>query len=142
MRILLILVCMMSFLAQSQAQKKPSAVRHTAKTKVVTSGGGIPSGLKFNDSFHDFGTIKQGDVVNHDFEFVNMSKTPFVVSNATATCGCTTPSYPFVPINPGERGTIGIRFDSKNKLGNQTPTVTVTSNRGTFKLVMKGIVAD
>jgi hypothetical protein len=139
MRILFtfLLLCSFSLLAQAQTKSK---TKKTTATK--TSSSGIPSGLKFNDIYYEFGQIKQGEVVNHDFEFINMTKKPLVISNASATCGCTTPSYPFIPVGPGETGTIGITFNSKNKLGNQSPTITVTSNMGTFKLNMKGIVTD
>jgi hypothetical protein len=138
MRILFtfLILCSLSFFAQAQSKAKGT----TKKTS--NSGGGIPAGLKFKDTYYEFGQIKQGEVVTHDFDFINMTKKPLVISNASATCGCTTPSYPFIPVEPGESGTIGITFNSKNKLGNQSPTITVTSNMGTFKLNMKGIVTD
>lgn len=139
MRILFSFLLLCSFSVFAQAQTKSKAKKVTA-TK--TSNNGIPSGLRFKDTYYEFGQIKQGEVVNHEFEFINMTKKPLVISNASATCGCTTPSYPFIPVEPGETGTIGITFNSKNKLGNQSPTITVTSNMGTFKLNMKGIVTD
>ena len=141
MRILFSFLLLCSFSIFAQAQTKSKAKKATA-TKTSTSNSGIPSGLKFKDTYYEFGQIKQGEVVNHEFEFINMTKKPLVISNASATCGCTTPSYPFIPVAPGETGTIGITFNSKNKLGNQSPTITVTSNMGTFKLNMKGIVTD
>jgi hypothetical protein len=141
MRILFTFLLLCSFSLFAQAQTKSKAKKTTAN-KTNISSGGIPAGLKFKDTYYEFGQIKQGEVVNHDFEFINMTKKPLVISNASATCGCTTPSYPFIPVGPGETGTIGITFNSKNKLGNQSPTITVTSNMGTFKLNMKGIVTD
>lgn len=140
MRILFIIYLLSSFTLVSVAQTKAKSTAKKANS--TTDQTKIPAGIKFKDSFFEFGIIKQGEVVTHEFEFINMNKKPFVINSATATCGCTTPSYPFIPIGPGETGTIGIRFDSKSKLGNQTPTVTVSSNLGTFKLLMKGIVTD
>jgi hypothetical protein len=139
MRILFIFFILCSLSLSSEAQTK---AKKAAPKKAVNNGGGIPAGLKFKDTYYEFGQVKQGEVVTHDFDFINMTKKPLVISNATATCGCTTPSYPFIPVEPGESGTIGITFNSKNKLGNQSPTITVTSNMGTFKLNMKGIVTD
>lgn len=140
MRILFILYFLCSFMSASLAQNKTKP--NTKKTNSSATENKIPAGIKFSDTFHEFGIIKQGEVVTHEFEFTNLNKKPFVINSATATCGCTTPSYPFIPIGPGETGTIGITFNSKTKLGNQTPTVTVSSNLGTFKLFMKGIVTD
>jgi hypothetical protein len=139
MRIFLIFSFLCASVAISFAQSKAKVA---SKKINATAEGKVPAGIKFNDTFYEFGTIKQGDVVTHEFEFTNFNKKPFVINSATATCGCTTPSYPFIPIGPGETGTIGITFNSKTKLGNQTPTVTVSSNLGTFKLYMKGIVTD
>ncbi len=138
MRILLIIILLCGFSMQIDAQNK----QKTVAKKTATTGNKVPAGLKFKDTFYEFGQIKQGEVVAHEFEFINMSKKPLVINTATATCGCTTPSYPFIPIEPGESGVIGITFNSKNKLGNQSPTITVTSNMGTFRLNMKGIVTD
>ena len=63
-----------------------------------------------------------------------------VIKKADVTCGCTTPSFPFVPIAPGERGFIGVTYDSTGKLGKQKPTVTLTTNIGTKKISMEGYV--
>jgi hypothetical protein len=137
MRILFIVTLLCAFTFQMEAQTKGKTT-----TKKTSAANKIPAGIRFKDTYYEFGNIKQGDVVTHDFEFINMTKKPLVISNATATCGCTTPSYPFIPVEPGESGVIGIRFNSAHKLGNQSPTITVTSNMGTFKLNMKGVVTD
>ncbi len=51
--------------------------------------------VKFKEVVYDFGKIKQGVPVTHDFEFTNISAKPVVVENATASCGCTIPSWPW-----------------------------------------------
>ncbi len=85
------------------------------------------------DTAHAFGTISEGEVVEHSFQFKNAGKAPLLVTGASASCGCTVPDYPREPIAPGASGTLRVSFNSKGKPGHQEKTVTVTSNtaRGT-----------
>jgi len=98
--------------------------------------------LEFEEMVHNFGSIQQGDKVEHKFRFKNTGKAPVVIREATASCGCTHPSYPFIPIEPGEEGFIGVMYNSTGKLGNQKPSITVKTNAKprTYQLYLKGIV--
>ncbi len=84
--------------------------------------------LKFDIETYDFGTIKQGDKVTHDFDFVNTGKEPLVISQATGSCGCTVPQWPKEPVTKGSKSTIHVEFNSTGKMGMQDKTVTITSN--------------
>lgn len=85
--------------------------------------------LAFDESTEfKFGSIKEGEVVNHDFSFTNTGNVPLLITKAKSTCGCTVPSYPEQPIAPGERGVISVRFDSQNKYGRQRKAVSITAN--------------
>jgi hypothetical protein len=77
---------------------------------------------------HDFGTITDGDIVEKKFAFTNVGDAPLIITNAKATCGCTVPEWPKDPIPVGETGEILVRFNSRNKTGNQMKTITVTAN--------------
>lgn len=137
-----------------EAQKKEVVKEETVKPKLVeakkastTTTKKAPKpkkkkrpSIKFDKVVHEFGMIKPGDVVNHKFYFTNTGKADLLIKKADVTCGCTTPSYPFIPIAPGERGFIGVTYDSTGKLGKQKPTVTLTTNAGTKKVYMEGYV--
>lgn len=84
--------------------------------------------MTFGTSEYDFGTINEGDVVDHTFNFTNTGKTPLIISKATATCGCTVPEWPKQPIAPGSTGVIKVKFNSKNKKNLQTKYVSITAN--------------
>ena len=84
--------------------------------------------LKFDIETYDFGTIKQGDKVTHDFDFVNTGKEHLVISQATGSCGCTVPQWPKEPVTKGSKSTIHVEFNSTGKMGMQDKTVTITSN--------------
>jgi Protein of unknown function (DUF1573) len=50
--------------------------------------------VKFKETVYDFGKIKQGTPVTHDFPFTNASDGPVIIESAVASCGCTTPTKP------------------------------------------------
>ena len=90
--------------------------------------------IEFDKPIHDYGKIESGEEVNHDFLFKNMGDGPLNIVTASATCGCTVPSYPFLPIEPGEGGKIGVYFNSVGKEGKEEPVITITTD-GEPKLI-------
>jgi hypothetical protein len=84
--------------------------------------------FKFNEEEFNFGTIKQGESIKHDFEFTNTGKEPLIISNASGSCGCTVPEWPKEPIAPGAKAVIKVTFNSAGKQGVQDKTVTLQSN--------------
>jgi len=98
--------------------------------------------LKFTKDTHEFGTITEGKVANYDFEFVNEGNAPIIISNVTASCGCTTPFWTHEPVLPGKKGKITASYNSQGRPGQFTKTVTVTSNasNGTLVLTIQGTV--
>ena len=76
----------------------------------------------------DLGTLTQGDTIMHVYNFKNTGNMPLVLSNVSASCGCTTPSYSKDPVAPGERGFITVKFNSKGKEGKLNKTVTAYAN--------------
>lgn len=98
--------------------------------------------IKFEVEEYNFGTIKQGDKVSYDFNFVNTGKEPLVISDAHGSCGCTVPIWPKEPVAKGGKGTIHVEFNSTGKMGMQDKTVTISSNSkdGQKVLHLKGNV--
>ena len=84
--------------------------------------------MKFEEEMYDFGTINEGDVVEHTFKFTNTGDSPLVISNAKGSCGCTVPSWPKEPVAAGETGEMTVKFNSRNKPNNQMKTVRITTN--------------
>ena len=84
--------------------------------------------MKFEFDSHDFGKVKAGDKVTYEFKFTNTGPSPLIITNATASCGCTVPEWPKEPIQPGQGGKIKVTFDSANKEGLQDKQITVTAN--------------
>jgi hypothetical protein len=68
--------------------------------------------IKFKEIKYNFGKIKQGAPVTHDFEFTNIGGTPLTIENATASCGCTTPTWPQQPIMAGKNDKIKAGYNA------------------------------
>ena len=84
--------------------------------------------FSFDQEEHNFGQIRDGDIVSHTFRFTNSGEAPLIISKATAACGCTVPQWPKQPIPVGGSGEIQVQFDSSNKPGMQNKVVTITAN--------------
>lgn len=68
--------------------------------------------VKFKDVAFNFGKIKQGAPVTHDFPFVNTSDKVVVIETAQASCGCTTPVWPQAPVAKGKSDKITAGFNA------------------------------
>ncbi|TJZ54854.1 DUF1573 domain-containing protein [Sphingobacterium olei] len=99
-------------------------VTPTENTEPLSGKGKI----EFEEDAFDFGTIKEGEVVNHVFKFKNTGEEPVILSAVSASCGCTTPDYTKDPILPGKEGEIKVSFNSQGQVGTQQKIVTVSSN--------------
>ena len=84
--------------------------------------------IEFAESAFDFGQVKEGETVEHVYTFTNSGTSPIILSQVSASCGCTTPSYTQTPILPGKSGEIKVSFDSNGQVGKQQKIVTVVSN--------------
>jgi hypothetical protein len=84
--------------------------------------------INFEEEFHDFGEVQEGDVVEHTFVFTNEGDGPLIISNAQGSCGCTVPDWPRQPIAPGQKGQIKVSFNSTGRAGRQDKRVTLTTN--------------
>jgi hypothetical protein len=70
--------------------------------------------VKFKELSFDFGKIKQGAPVTHDFAFTNISDAPIIIESATPSCGCTTPVKPEGAIPKGKDNKITAGFNAAN----------------------------
>jgi hypothetical protein len=84
--------------------------------------------INFKVTEHDFGTIKEGQVVEHSFTFTNTGEAPLIIKDAKPSCGCTVPDWTKTPIPVGGSGFVKAKFDSNGKTNMQNKTITVTAN--------------
>ncbi len=106
-------------------QSNAGTAGSNADTKVSAANAPL---MKFKNAIHDFGKIKPGDLVSYDFNFTNTGKSPLIITDAVASCGCTKPEWPKTPVQPGQAGVIKVTFNSAGKMGLQDKQITITAN--------------
>lgn len=100
-----------------------------------------------NNDIYDFGKVKEGAKVEHDFEFKNVGDLPLQIIKVDASCGCTVPDWqPKTPILPGKSGMIKVVFNTAGNPGTAYKEVTIKSNavvpgnKARYTIVLKGEV--
>ena len=112
------------------ANVEATNVEATPANQALNAGqatGEIPV-MTFTEKEFDFGTIKEGDKVEHVFTFTNTGKADLVIVDAKGSCGCTVPVFKKEPIKPGETSEMKVTFDSNGKPGAQQKSVNITAN--------------
>ncbi len=127
----------------TNAATSTAAVPTSNESQTTPTPTAAMAKFEFVEMQHDFGNLKEGDIVKHIYKFKNVGDAPLVISNVQVQCGCTTPSYTKTPVPPNGEGTIELQFDSSNKSGPQHKTATVMANveGGQSMLVLTAVVA-
>jgi len=130
---------------QAPAQRTPTPQVTTQKTPQAAPAENLKPAteVKWQETTHNFGDIKKGVPVTHDFTFVNTTSETIVISNVKASCGCTATNYTKTPIKPGETGFVSAKFNAA-AAGAFSKTVRVNFNEGEkpVTLVIKGKVLE
>lgn len=110
---------------------------------VIATQAWADSKIKFEKLTHDFGTIQETDgdatVV---FKLTNEGDSPLIITNAQASCGCTSPQYSKKPIRPGESSEIKVTYHAKGRPGPFDKSVYVYSNDKSSERVMLTITGN
>ncbi|MGB8191467.1 MAG: DUF1573 domain-containing protein [Chitinophagaceae bacterium] len=97
--------------------------------------------VKFKEAEHNFGKIKQGTPVTYDFQFNNISNQPVVIEYASASCGCTTHTWPMAAIGKSKADKITAGFNAAAPGPfNKTITVKLAGIEMPTTLTIKGEV--
>jgi hypothetical protein len=109
------------------------AIQPPAETKPE---GPLPVAA-FGKLEHDFGTIKEGQVVEYTYTVKNTGQAPLIIQNAQPSCGCTAPDWTKTPIPVGGTGFVKAKFDSNGKPNIQNKSITVTANTWPKQTVLR-----
>lgn len=72
--------------------------------------------IKFEKTRHNFGVFALDTaILTYDFVFTNVGKSPLIIHQASASCGCTVPEYTLEPIMPGSKGKITVTYNGKGR---------------------------
>ena len=92
------------------------------------AAAGKEARAKFKEETWDFGKVKQGEVLAHEFVFVNEGDAPLVIERVATSCGCTAALASEDRIAPGKEGRIKASFDTRGYAGSVVKYVYVESN--------------
>lgn len=84
--------------------------------------------LVIPENSYEYGTIKKGDVIKHDFELRNEGKSNLLIRKVSSSCSCTVSDFKSKTIKPGESENITATFNSAGKNGETHTTITIISN--------------
>ena len=102
--------------------------------------------MKFEKTRHNFGVFSQDTaIVTYDFIFTNVGKSPLIIHEASASCGCTVPEYTLEPIMPGKTGKISVTYNGKGRRpGVFRKSITVHNNgkQSPVRLYIEGEMID
>jgi plastocyanin len=125
MKKLFLVLMAVSMLMACNSNSSNQSANNAGSTTAAAGEGPV---MKFDKETHDFGKIKSGEKVTWEFKFTNTGKSPLIVKDAIASCGCTKPEWPQTPIKPGESAAIKVTFNSLGKMGLQDKQITITAN--------------
>ncbi len=98
--------------------------------------------IEFYHTEFDFGTVKMGEKLVHDFMFKNTGKGDLFIKEIKTDCGCTAAKYKNEAIKAGEESSIEAVFSSEGFPGFQTKTITVFTNAGDSTILTLAAVVE
>lgn len=104
-----------------------SADNKETNNKITINYSGKPK-IEFQKKEFDFGTLKEGEIVECTFTFKNIGTAPLKITSVDADCGCTVPQYSTDEILPGKEGQIKTIFNSDGFRNNIFKTIDVETN--------------
>lgn len=84
--------------------------------------------LKVDKETHDFGNVKKGDVLTHQFKIKNTGKGDLKIENMLTFCDCIKGKPSATVIKPGETATVDVTLDTHEMEGKQVRSVTLVTN--------------
>jgi hypothetical protein len=84
--------------------------------------------IKFKETSWDFGRVKQGELLSHEFIFSNEGDATLIIQKVTTTCGCTAALLSAEKVPPGREGKIEVKFDTRGYGGQVNKLLFVDSN--------------
>ena len=84
--------------------------------------------IEFENLTYNFGTVSQGDKIEHEFVFKNLGENDLEIRNVKSSCGCTAVNVSDEAIKKGESSSIKAVFNTKGKRNKQTKSITINTN--------------
>ncbi len=125
-----------------------SACRNRPATHANPLGSSVPvekkspGKIEFTEEMHNFGTLKEGEIVAYSFQFRNNGGAPFRLSRVDPTCGCLSVQYDRTEISEKKSSFIEVIFHTEGEWGNQIKTVDIETSNGESKTLTIGAYVE
>ena len=99
--------------------------------------------VAFDRTTHDFGTVKQGEIISANFTFTNTGRSELNIRETKTNCTCTASVPDKTTLAPSESSVLRVTFDTEGRRGRQYKSITVFTNdptKPTRQLTITGIV--
>ena len=83
--------------------------------------------VKLDATEHNFGAVKEGEVVSHTFKVKNEGVAELVIHNVSPACGCTASDFP-KSLAPGQEGNVTLSVKTVGMNGKTTRSADIISN--------------
>jgi hypothetical protein len=126
-----------------QNRPAPKPASDIPAPTVTLKPGEVPA-IKFDTPVYDFGRVRAGQDVTHDFWFTNSGTGPLELLRVRPSCGCTQAGAHDKIVQAGQTGKIPIKMSTGHAAGPVNKTVMVSTNvtgeGSTVTLQIKGEV--
>jgi len=131
----LIIICLISF--STSCGNRRSQDNGVLK-KNISHEKKTPGKIVFDKEIHNFGTLKDGEIVSFSFIFRNTGGSPLIINKVEKSCGCIDFKYNSGTIQPGETSSVELIFNTAGEWGNQIKGVTIETSVGERKELQIG----
>jgi hypothetical protein len=114
---------------------KPSSPAGSEKKKSIGK-------IEFSEEIHNFGSLKEGEIVSFSFKFKNTGESPLMLRKVEPTCGCLTVRYDTEEVGAAQSSYVEVIFNSEGEWGNQIKTVDVETSEGQAKTLTIGAFVE
>lgn len=136
--ILLVLVLNLTFIG---CGNRPSVTVKSSVSNDSEKKKGLGK-IELTEEMHNFGALKEGEIVSYSFKIKNNGTAPFRLSRVEPACGCLTVKWDTAEIAVQETSFIEVIFHSDGEWGNQIKTVTVETSYGETKTITIGAFVE
>ncbi len=84
--------------------------------------------IKLETDFVDFGDVERGKILHREIGVKNIGKKTLMIQYLRSSCSCLSAYESTKYIKPGETGKIIIDYDTTDRLGKMSRTITIISN--------------
>jgi len=119
--------------------------RHSLALCVVLSATALANAnyeSMFDEVNRDFGSVPRGQLMKHQFRFVNNTGQQVQIGGVRVSCGCTSARAVLTTVAPGQESYIDAQMDTRRFQGSKTVTIFVTFVSPKFEEVRLWVTAN